>query len=103
MPNYKLPAVGDFIIHEGALFDRWVARQIVGETSQFWSVLTPKLADADVRRLKKSSLGRVAVYDTAEDAIAAAALLTERLAVLQKEFDGKRRALLDEVMSGGQG
>lgn len=89
--------VGKFIVYESFIRDRFVVRKVVGGTGHYWQVLDPRHLDDHPRRIKKSSLGPVGVFDDGHVAKYVATNINEMLAKLNADFDIMRKRLLNEL------
>ncbi len=72
--------VGKWIVYESTFSDRWLFREVVGETDKFW-ILQPTRPDGTTdelptRRVKKSSIGTCRFFDSKEKAQETAASAT---------------------------
>ena len=98
--------IGKWIVYEGHFFDRWIAREIVGETEQFW-VLRRKLTQAQIEdggvaeevRKKKMSIGRHWVLDDEEDAERLAEKITDELKCIERDRRELVRGVFKRVVS----
>ncbi len=99
--------VGKFIVYESAFRDRFMVRKVVGETAHYWEVINPRLStyfgDVPPRRVKKSGIGPVGVFDDIHAANHAATGINEMLAKLKVDLDSIRKRLLDELSSAMKG
>ena len=77
--------VGKFIVYEGIFRDRFVVREVVGDSPHYWQVLDPRRADEHPHRVKKSTIGRVGVFDDGVSADSAAREIKEKLARINKK------------------
>jgi len=91
--------IGRWIIYEGMFNDRWVYRQIVGETPKFWVVqpIRPdgSTDDLPTRRVSKSSIGRHRIVETIDVARSIADAVTSRLKHLNETHKKNKVAILD--------
>lgn len=90
--------VGKWIVYEGAFSDRWIFREIIGETDKFL-VVQPARPDGstdelDPRRVKKSSIGKHRTFDSREAAKEIAQAATKELADLKDRYDEQRSDIL---------
>lgn len=87
-----------YVILEGVFYDRWAAKEIVGETAMFWEL--KNLQTGDVRKHKKSTTRLLRGYDTPEEAMRAAQQLTDKIAGVKKYFLDRKRDLINEFDKG---
>jgi hypothetical protein len=87
--------IGKFVVYEGVFFDRMSVRETVGETAQFWIVKNCK--NLDRSRLKKSSLGPSAFFETEREALKVANRTTDKLLKARKHFEARRLSIFGEL------
>lgn len=76
--------IGKHIVFEGVMFDRYVAREVVGETEKFWETRHYG-PEAETRRKKKTTLTVLRACDTRAEAELIAVELTARIALLREQ------------------
>lgn len=92
-----------WIVHEGLLFDRWVAREVVGETDKFF-VLQAYRPDGtcdgmEPRRKKKASIGRSAFFEDGDLACYVASQMTKDLLEEGEKYNRRKREIIDAHLS----
>jgi len=87
--------IGSYVIYQGVFRDRLAVRQITGETEKFWTVRHTR--HGELSRIKKSSLGPHAFFDTEINANRFAREYTDRLIKARCEFIELREAILNEL------
>jgi hypothetical protein len=89
--------MAEFIVYEGNFLNRFVAREIVGQTDQFWKVRN--ISRLDETRLKKQSVGPCAFVDSAETAKKLANQYTDKMIKADKHFRERKAKVLGELAS----
>lgn len=89
--------IGMYVVYEGIFQDRFRVRQIMGETASFWKVRSTSTLDTE--RVKKTSIGPRAVFDTEQEAQKVANRYTDKMIKARKHFLDRRAALFVELSS----
>ncbi len=92
--------IGKFIVYESVFRDRFMARQIVGETRAMWLVSNPRLSeelDIDPTSKKKSSIDIISVHDDYKSALRISKEITELFILMNKRHDRERKQLIDSA------
>ena len=85
--------LGQHIVFEGVIKDRYVARQVVGETAAYWLVKGYE-DGAEVKRKHKGAIRILASHPTASIAQFEANTLTKTLAEMKSRHVKEHMALL---------
>lgn len=83
------PNLGDWIVIEGRIKGRYVAGQVVKETT---GTLIMRHPNGEERKKFRKSLGDVWTFTNRDDATSAADTLTSRMHALHKQYQADRKA-----------